>query len=662
MVYHTLISNGDFNMVRKDKTDRVIFRHLESLNYSEHWEDYADDSYVEDILSHSSKNITGKTGYPDGIYINKVKKLLILLEIKPDTSKHLSKDGKSEPGKYAVDGIKHYLSFFLKENLKNSTVHDYFKVWKIIGIAVSGNIDDEYNHRISTFAIINQEIVDKNINSILDEEDYLNLFETINEEEIISEISSSSKKINNLLRNVDSQKRPVLLSALMICLFEKNGTTNDFRNNYANYSSKTISGNIPLTVESILSGEGVPKDKIELLMRELAPLWGDIDLSQTDILKNILNELRDKVIPLFSNKSNYDIIGKFYEEFLRYAGVANVKRGIVLTPKHITGLFTELVPIKTDDVFLDPACGTGAFLIAGMNKLIETINSSSMQNKETLIQDIKTTKLIGFEKNPTMYSLAISNMLFRGDGKSQIFYCDYFGVEAENELKSLAYKGIRPTIGFINPPYGGKDNKDNPTKKEIQFLTRMLDHVSRYGVIIAPLSTYFKDSNIRNAILVKHTLKYVINMPTDLFQPNAASNTAVAVFETNRPQGDQEVVFYDLKDDGLVLSKSKGRTDVYNKWCKIKADMLMKINDPEVYQNDLTLVKTCIKQGDEWIIQSHAKTDYSHLNESHFINSVKDYMIFKAKLDMDLIDKNIDEVTLLDILSEFYGDIVDEGN
>ena len=355
-------------MVRKDKTDRSIFRHLENLKYSEHWEDYARNKYVDEVLAHSSKSGSGKVGYPDGIYINDLKKLLLLLEVKPDSSKHISKDGKSEPEKYAVDGIKHYLNFFLKENLIGAVSQDYFRTWKFVGIAVSGDLEDEYNHRINTYAIIDQKIVDQNINSLLSEEDYLNFFENINEEEIINRIAVSSKKINNLLRNVDSQKRPVLLSALMVCLFEKDEIPNDFRNNYTNFNPKTIADNIPPTVKLILSNEGVPQDKIEILIRELAPLWGDIDLTQTDILKDILNELRNNVIPLFKNKSNYDIIGKFYEEFLRYAGVSNVKRGIILTPKHITSLFTDLVPIKTDDVFFDPACGTGAFLVAGMNK------------------------------------------------------------------------------------------------------------------------------------------------------------------------------------------------------------------------------------------------------------------------------------------------------
>lgn len=296
-----------------------------------------------------------------------------------------------------------------------------------------------------------------------------------------------------------------------------------------------------------------------------------------------------------------------------------------------------------------------------MNKVVEIIQNSKMPNKEEKITEIKKYQLVGFEKNATMYSLAISNMLFRGDGKSHIAYCDFFSPEAEETLNALKRpdengRTIVPTVGFINPPYGGKDNKDNPTKKEIQFLTRMLDYCSRYGIIIAPLSTYFKEDTVRNAILSKHTLKYVINMPKDLFMPNAATNTAIAVFETNKPHGNQEVVFYDLKDDGFVLSKSKGRTDAYNKWSKIKADMLMRINNPDKYKDDLTLVKTKISNDDEWLIQAHCKTDYSQLTENSFVHAIKDYMVFYAKEQMDLLDKNIDEVTLLEILSEYYSD------
>ena len=633
------------------KTDIDLFNFIKkSRVYSENWTvQKQNNKYIQEILDKTSKKGTGNHGYPDLIYVNENKKLLILIENKDQIKNHVSKS-EDKPVDFAVDGIKHYLSFFTDDNLskEKKTLKKYLKNWKIIGIAFSGDINDEYNHRLDTY-IIEKDII-KNINKseILDEEDYLSFFENIDLEKIANDISKSSSEINRLLRNLDSQKRPILLSALMICLYPKDNGE-DFKNNYSSWSTQMIIRNIPSTIGDILESENIDKNKIEVLTNELTFIKTDNDLKSTDILKNILKELEEKVIPLFKKKTPYDIIGKFYEEFLRYAGITNVKKGIVLTPNHITTLFTDLIDIKTNDVIFDPACGTGAFLIAGMNKIVDEIESSNLSDKKKRIKNIKAKQLIGFEKSSTMYSLAISNMLFRGDGKSQIFNEDFFSEEASNILENLEEK---PTIGFINPPYGGKDNETNPTKKEIQFLEKMLDNSSRYGIIIAPLSTYFKNEIDRNRILAKHTLKYVINMPSELFQPNASTHTAVAVFETNKPHSNNKVVFYDLKDDGFVLSKNKGRTDVLNKWNAIKKETLNKINNPKQNEDFINLVYKEIKDNDEWIIQAHSKTNYDNLSEKTFEKSIKEYVIFSTKLKLDLIDKDIDEITLLEILNE----------
>lgn len=481
-----------------------------------------------------------------------------------------------------------------------------------------------------------------------DEEDYLAFFENIDLEKISNDISKSSGEINRLLRNLDSPKRPILLSVLMICLYPKDKGA-DFKNNYSSWNTQNIIRNIPTTVSDILESENIESNKIKVLTNELAFIRTDTDLNSTDILKDILNELEEKVIPLFSKKTSYDIIGKFYEEFLRYAGITNVKKGIILTPNHITKLFTELIEIKTNDVIFDPACGTGAFLISGMNKLVDEIENSNLSNKKERINKIKSNQLIGFEKSSTMYSLAISNMLFRGDGKSQIFNEDFFSDKSKLILENLEN---RPTIGFINPPYGGKDNKKNPTKREIQFLEKMLDNCSRYGIIISPLSTYFKDDTDRKRILTKHTLKYVINMPKELFQPNAMTQTAVAVFETNKPHNKNKVIFYDLKEDGFVLSKNKGRTDLFNKWNEIKKTFFKKIKNVKKYQDNLTILEKEIEGGEEWLIQAHSETDYSKLNEKDFERKLKEYIIFRIKCSLNLLDKDFKEVDLFDLFEK----------
>ena len=604
------------------------------------------------VLSKASKQQNGKTGYPDRIYCNENEQLLILAEEKPTMKEHDNPDIT----KGAVSGIKWYLSCFLNKNITNE-LKNFFNNWKILGIAVSGNLQKEYQYKFNCFLLdcLNEKIVSlPQITNFVTEEQFLSVFNTFNEEKAVAVVSNSSKKINNLLRAIDSQKRPVLLSALMICLHKTKTNNNDFPQHYKTFNSTTLADNILNTALRVLKSEGLPLEKLDVLKNELAYLQTDQTLRNNDILKQILTELETNVIPLFNNgfstNSNYDIIGRFYEEFLKYAGVSNVKKGIVLTPRHITTLFTKLVNIKENDKILDLCCGTGAFLIAGMNKIINKIQKSDIPDKQQAINKVKEKQLLGFEINPTMYICAISNMLFRGDGKSSIH--NYDSINDKRTQKEL--NKFKATIGFINPPYSGKENSQDPTPKEITFLTKLLDNCSRYAVIIAPLSTYFKEENIRENILKRHTLKIVINMPKDLFQPNASTHTAIAVFETNRAfdYKNDDVIFYDLREDGFELAKNKGRTDIYNKWNDIEKNMLADIKGTGKKPDGITFVKTKINPKDEWTIYAHSKTDYTTLCEQDFINSVGEYCLFKLKKYFDILETEKTEFEIIDILKE----------
>lgn len=641
-------------MARKDKhVTPSVTNKLQSLGYSvADWDDSKTDTKLDDnivkALSVASKNQTGNEGYPDRIFFNRMEKLLILVEEKPKVADHNIDD----INKGAVAGIKWYLNFF-----KN----DVFRNYKILGIAVSGDLDDPYGHGFSCFTIRDCKIeMLPQVTNFLKEEDFLAIFNTFDEEEAISAVSSVSKTINNLLRNIDSQKRPILLSALMISLFKPKNYTNTFIDAYKNLDGDGILNLLYPKVRDILAKENIPNQKIEVLEAELKSIANDPTMRNSDILKTILIMLETNIIPLFnsnfSTNSNYDIMGKFYEEFLRYAGVSNVKKGIVLTPRHITTLFTKLIPMKSDDVILDLCCGTGAFLIAGMNKIISLIQNSDRPDKVEAINNVKEKQLIGFESNPTMYICAISNMLFRGDGKSHIYNYD----SIRNNKVDDIIKKAKPTIGFINPPYSGKENKENPTPKEITFLKKMLDSCSRYGIIIAPFSVYFKDESIRENILKKHTLKSVINMPKDLFQPNAGTYTAIAVFETNLPHDyDKEVAFYDLIDDGFVLTKNKGRTDLFRKWDVIENELLEALSTTK-YDDGVKSLKTLIKPKSEWNIYAYSKTDYSNLKQNDFEKTIQDYLIFNMKKDLDILSEDISEFDMLDLINSYYSETENE--
>lgn len=656
-------------MARKDKNVTPSVTHkLQELGYNvSDWDDSQTKNKltpnVYEVLGTASKMKNNNRGYPDRIYINKERKLMIIVEEKNDVRLHDKRDIQDG----AIAGIKWYLSRFLNRNLVKKLTHS-FDDWKIVGIAASGDFSSEIANRFSAYYIDteSQKIIDvPQLQGFVTDNEYEAIFNSLDEEKAIEQVSYSSKKINNLLRSIDSQKRPVLLSALMISLYiprDQNGNpklkNNDFPNLYKRYSTTTIIDNLLKRVKEVLEVEGIPNQKIKSLDSELAFITTDQVLGNTEILKDILLELEESVIPLFnssfSTTSNYDVIGKFYEEFLRYAGVSNVKKGIVLTPRHITSLFTKLVPIKSNDVILDLASGTGAFLIAGMNEIIRQIEYSESSEIVSRIQKVKTEQLLGFEINSTMYISSISNMLFRNDGKSAIYNLDSIN---DKEVQTLLDK-FKPTIGFINPPYSGKENKTDPTPKEITFLTKMLDNVSRYAVIIAPISTYFKEVEKRKDILSLHTLKYVINMPSDLFAPNAATHTSIAVFETNRPHNydNDEVVFYDLKDDGFVLTKNKGRTDVYKKWDEIEEDIIDKVVHGKSESDGITLLKKKIEPKDEWTVQQHLEVDYTKLNNQDFVTVIADFVIYEAKRNLDLLSTKISDFTLYKSLNEYFSD------
>jgi type I restriction enzyme M protein len=87
-------------------------------------------------------------------------------------------------------------------------------------------------------------------------------------------------------------------------------------------------------------------------------------------------------------------------------------------------LFSRLAGVGKDDVVVDICAGTGGFLIAAMSEML----SRCVTEKERI--DVKKNRLIGVEDLPNMYALAASNMIFRGDGKANLYQGSCF--EASN--------------------------------------------------------------------------------------------------------------------------------------------------------------------------------------------------------------------------------------
>jgi len=93
----------------------------------------------------------------------------------------------------------------------------------------------------------------------------------------------------------------------------------------------------------------------------------------------LIKDTEDNIRPFAKDYRFHDILGTFYVEFLRYAN-GDGGLGIVLTPPHITEMFSELAEINKDSVIIDNCCGTGGFLISAMQKM----ESAAQGNEEKL--------------------------------------------------------------------------------------------------------------------------------------------------------------------------------------------------------------------------------------------------------------------------------------
>jgi len=259
--------------------------------------------------------------------------------------------------------------------------------------------------------------------------------------------------------------------------------------------------------------------------------------------------------------SGTDVLGKFYEVFLKYGNGAK-EIGIVLTPRHVTRFAVDVLGVTPNDVVLDPACGTGGFLVAAFDHVRAT--ASAMQ-----VDRFKQHNLFGMERESYIAILAIVNMIFRGDGKNNIVEANCFSKFLQPTTTqgqpSAIYSKAKPTKGdepvtrvFMNPPFALKESDE----KEYRFVEVALDDMAHGGLLftVFPMSVMFEKSTLdwrRNQLLGKHTLLAVVTFPLDLFYPTGVRTLGVIVRKgTPHPRG-QGVLWARAMHDGLVKRKGK---------------------------------------------------------------------------------------------------------
>ena len=570
---------------------------------------------IAECLSNASKHGKG-IGRPEFIITFPTQNMdyLIVIECKAAVDKHESSE-RDKPRDFSVDGVLHYAKFLAPE-------------FNVVAIAISGEKDNDYfvsnflHRKGDTEAT---ELANKSLLSIFD---YVKTFRN-------EQLSYNLKDVNivetAVWLNDEFQKcsisesmRNTLISGILLALEDS-----IFLISYGEASSsKDIADTLVSAIERVLKKNKVRK--IDEMMNVYKGVLNEPLITNTSIKKNkaeistveffkiVIQKIHREVFPLTTyEESGYDILGRFYTEFVRYAA-SKQKQGLVLTPSHITDLFCDLVELKVNDVVYDPCCGTGGFLISAMKKMI-----SLAGNDEQLKSRIREKQLLGIEIRPDMFTFACSNMMLRGDGKSNLDRADCFDTSIIQRIKAL-----KPTVSFLNPPY------DQGTDVQLEFVEKALEAVGEQNGTVAAIiqfSCAIKDESLtvaaRKRLLNKHTLKAVISMPDDLFYPVGVV-TCIMVFEANKPNAGKKTWFGYLKNDGFVKRKHKGRIDHHAKWKAIKERLL------QAYRNNEEVlglsVKKAVEPTDEWCAEAYMDTDYSDITHADFEATLKKYLLFTA--------------------------------
>ena len=621
-------------MAKKEiKTDLWVYDLLKEagLNLCPQGSDIVE---LDKALKTASKAQTGKAGYPE--YCGIVKDFVIVIEDKADVADHIKRNDSDlicqtadSVKNFALNGALHY-----GIHLASNTGYK-----KIIAIGVSGN---EKRHKISplfvnergeykeleeveTFTLFNE----KNINEYYTKKI---LKEQTDEEKTTEEILKDAKALHEDLRNygsIQDKDKPLIVSGILLALREiehHNFSIDNLNGDDIKTDGQKIYEAIQANLDRAQVKPQVKKDKLlsQFLVIRDTKVINEINttLGKTPLkhYAQFINEHIYKNIKYIHSAEDY--LGRFYGEFMSYSGGDGQTLGIVLTPKHIVELFCELADLKPTDSVFDPCCGTAGFLIAAMHHMLQKTDKEDTKRK------IRKEQLHGIELQPYMFTIATTNMILRGDGKSNLEQEDFL----KQKPAQIQLKGCN--VGMMNPPYS-QGSKSNPNLYEIVFTEHLLNSIVSDGkaIVIVPQSSMTgktrEEQAVKANILKKHTLEGVITLNKNTFY-GVGTNPCIAIFTTGIPHDkEKSVKFINFENDGFEVQKHIGLVETIS--AKDKKQHLLDVWFDRIQAESRFCVETTIEADDEWLHSFYYFNDEIP-TEADFEKVIADYLTFEVNM------------------------------
>ena len=321
-----------------------------------------------------------------------------------------------------------------------------------------------------------------------------------------------------------------------------------------------------------------------------------LDTNKTDTLTRAIGHIDELFRQLDTRSVNSDIMGDIFEHLLEEVKESG-KNGQFRTPRHIIRFMVEMLNPQLGTAVLDPACGSGGFLL---NTLLYWKAQHTDQQVLKLewdgtphdarpvwpkgaVLDLSAC-FHGYDNDRTMVRIAWMNLLLHD-----------LEFPAVRQLDSLSKRLADTETGtydhiLANPPFtgnvdegdlstnrprfpGGKGNKPITTKSELLFVWLILDllRLGGRGAVVVPDGVLFGNTNahrdLRRQLLFENTLEAVVSLPANMFQPYSGVKTSILVFQKAQtpdskpaagdPPHTSEVWFYEVQDEAYSLDQKR---------------------------------------------------------------------------------------------------------
>jgi type I restriction enzyme M protein len=275
------------------------------------------------------------------------------------------------------------------------------------------------------------------------------------------------------------------------------------------------------------------------------------------LIRQVVNKLNEIN---FNKKDDRHAFGDIYEHMLKELQSAG-NAGEFYTPRPLTKFVVEMVSPKLGEKVLDPACGTGGFLV----EALEYINSHHVKTAKDKAE--AHANVHGVELKQLPHMLAMVNFMLHGvEDPTVVTRGDMLG-------RPLTEYGPKDRVDIIvaNPPFGGvvADGSENnfPTKFKTRstaelFLVlfiHLLKDGGRAGIVLPDGSLFGEGviTEIKKHLLETCNLHTIIRLPQGVFNPYAGVNTNLLFFTKGEPTKD--VWYYHMPLPGGMKQYTKGK-------------------------------------------------------------------------------------------------------